>query len=119
MLQKRGVKRYVDFEALTERGATATLDALSRGASDYVTKPSSATANSAGSAIEHFRRELIPRVKALCPHCKVAYANAADDAMNQRDQMNSLITRGARVIILDAVDGKAMSPAMMTTHARL
>ena len=52
---------------LTGRGAAATLDALARGASDYVTKPSSATANSAGSAIEHFRRELIPRVKALCP----------------------------------------------------
>ncbi|WP_278257159.1 response regulator [Nocardioides convexus] len=28
------------FSTLTERGATATLDALSRGASDYVTKPS-------------------------------------------------------------------------------
>jgi two-component system, chemotaxis family, protein-glutamate methylesterase/glutaminase len=52
---------------LTGRGASATLDALSRGASDYVTKPSSATNTSATSAIEHFRRELIPRVKALCP----------------------------------------------------
>jgi len=28
------------FSALTERGATATLDALARGASDYVAKPS-------------------------------------------------------------------------------
>lgn len=52
---------------LTGRGAAATLDALSRGASDYVTKPTSATANSSTSAIEHFRRELVPRVKALCP----------------------------------------------------
>ncbi len=51
---------------LTNRGATATLDALARGASDYVTKPSSATADGSGSAIEHFQRELIPRVKALC-----------------------------------------------------
>ena len=52
---------------LTGRGASATLDALSRGASDYVTKPTSATATTSTSAIEHFRRELIPRVKALCP----------------------------------------------------
>src|ERR1700681_4795958 len=28
------------FSSLTERGANATLDALARGASDYVTKPS-------------------------------------------------------------------------------
>src|SRR6201997_2269051 len=28
------------FSTLTERGATATLDALAKGASDYVTKPS-------------------------------------------------------------------------------
>jgi two-component system, chemotaxis family, protein-glutamate methylesterase/glutaminase len=51
---------------LTGRGAAATLDALGRGASDYVTKPSSATNTSASSAIEHFRRELLPRVKGLC-----------------------------------------------------
>ncbi len=31
------------FSALTERGGTATLDALARGASDYVTKPSPST----------------------------------------------------------------------------
>jgi CheY-like chemotaxis protein len=31
------------FSALTERGRTATLDALARGASDYVTKPSPST----------------------------------------------------------------------------
>jgi len=31
------------FSTLTERGAVATLDALARGASDYVTKPSGET----------------------------------------------------------------------------
>ncbi len=61
---------------LTGRGASATLDALSRGASDYVTKPSSATNTSATSAIEHFRRELIPRVKALCPRRSAPVAPA-------------------------------------------
>ncbi len=50
---------------LTGRGASATLDALARGATDYVTKPSSAAATTATSAIEHFKRELLPRVKAL------------------------------------------------------
>lgn len=52
------------FSTLTERGAAATLDALSLGASDYVTKPSHTGSMSA--AIEQIRAELIPKIKALC-----------------------------------------------------
>ncbi|HXM21928.1 MAG TPA: chemotaxis response regulator protein-glutamate methylesterase [Terriglobales bacterium] len=52
------------FSTLTERGAAATLDALSLGASDYATKPSN-TGSPAG-AIERIRIELIPKIKALC-----------------------------------------------------
>ena len=53
------------FSTLTERGASATLDALALGASDYATKPSN-TGNPA-TAIESVRSELIPKIKALCP----------------------------------------------------
>jgi len=52
------------FSTLTERGATATLDALSLGASDYATKPSNT--GSPAAAIEAIRSELIPKIKALC-----------------------------------------------------
>jgi two-component system, chemotaxis family, protein-glutamate methylesterase/glutaminase len=52
------------FSTLTERGAAATLDALSLGASDYVTKP--ANVGSVGIAIQRVRDELIPKIKALC-----------------------------------------------------
>jgi two-component system chemotaxis response regulator CheB len=52
------------FSTLTERGATATLDALSLGASDYATKPSNT--GSPAVAIERIRSELIPKIKALC-----------------------------------------------------
>lgn len=53
------------FSSLTERGATATLDALALGATDYFTKPS----NSAGlqDSLQVIREELIPEIKALCP----------------------------------------------------
>lgn len=51
------------FSTLTERGGTATLEALARGASDYVTKPSG-TGNLAAS-LRQVRSELIPRIKAL------------------------------------------------------
>jgi two-component system, chemotaxis family, protein-glutamate methylesterase/glutaminase len=52
------------FSTLTERGAAATLDALSLGASDYATKPSNT--GSPAVAIEAIRSELIPKIKALC-----------------------------------------------------
>ncbi|MGE3177744.1 MAG: chemotaxis response regulator protein-glutamate methylesterase [Vicinamibacterales bacterium] len=52
------------FSTLTERGAAATLEALSLGASDYVTKP--ANVGSVALAQQRIRDELIPKVKALC-----------------------------------------------------
>jgi two-component system chemotaxis response regulator CheB len=51
------------FSTLTERGATATLDALSAGANDYVTKP--ANVGSVGQSMDSIREQLIPRIKAL------------------------------------------------------
>ncbi|MBR8639199.1 substrate-binding domain-containing protein [Streptomyces tuirus] len=48
------------------------------------------------------------RVKELCSDCTVMYANAENDAASQRQQMNSMITRGASVLILDVVDPKAL-----------
>jgi two-component system, chemotaxis family, protein-glutamate methylesterase/glutaminase len=52
------------FSSLTERGAVATLDALARGASDYVTKPTNA--GSGEGAHARVREELIPKIKSLC-----------------------------------------------------
>lgn len=51
------------FSTLTERGATAALDALERGANDYVTKP--ANVGSVTAAIDAVRAQLIPKIKAL------------------------------------------------------
>ncbi|MGA5897139.1 sugar ABC transporter substrate-binding protein [Streptomyces venetus] len=48
------------------------------------------------------------RVKELCPECTVMYANAENDAGSQRQQMNSMITRGVSVLLLDVVDPKAL-----------
>lgn len=52
------------FSTLTESGASATLEALALGASDYATKP--ANVGSVGLAIQRVRDELIPKIKALC-----------------------------------------------------
>lgn len=52
------------YSTLTQRGAEATLEALSKGATDYVTKPSNV--GSAAQALECIRTQLIPRIKAIC-----------------------------------------------------
>ncbi len=57
------------FSTLTARGAAATFDALALGANDYVTKP--ANVGSVAAAIERVREELVPKIKAFCPHLAV------------------------------------------------
>lgn len=54
----------VMFSTLTERGASATLDALAAGASDYVTKP--ANVGSIAESRQNVREQLIPKLVALC-----------------------------------------------------
>lgn len=60
------------FSTLTAAGATATLDALSAGASDYVTKP--ANVGSVAESIRSVREQIIPRIHALCGGRRAALA---------------------------------------------
>ena len=52
------------FSALTEFGASATLDSLSLGATDYVTKPQNLKSKEA--ALQHIQEQLIPKIKVFC-----------------------------------------------------
>jgi len=47
------------------------------------------------------------KLKALCPSCKLLYANSNQDAAQQQSQAESMLTQGAKVLVLDPVDGKA------------
>jgi D-xylose transport system substrate-binding protein len=47
-------------------------------------------------------------LKKLCPRCTTKYANAENDPSAQRQQMASMITNGAKVLILDVADTKAL-----------
>lgn len=63
-LRKMGVGvPIIMFSTLTERGAGATLEALSLGATDYVTKPSNVNMT---ATLETIARELVPKIRALC-----------------------------------------------------
>lgn len=53
------------FSSLTELGAKATLEALSRGAADFFAKPSGAGGLEAARRV--IQSELVPAIRALCP----------------------------------------------------
>src|SRR3954470_15217351 len=59
----------VVFSTLTERGAKAAFDALARGASDYVCKPSGS--RSVQATLERIRAELIPKIRGLAGRDRV------------------------------------------------
>ena len=56
---------------------------------------------------QHDRPGFTNKVEELCPDCEVIYANAAQDANKQQAQAEAAITKGASVLVLDAVDADA------------
>src|SRR3954470_12238964 len=44
------------------------------------------------------------RVQQLCPNCQVIYSNADQDPAKQQQQAEAALTKGAKVLVLDAVD---------------
>jgi D-xylose transport system substrate-binding protein len=56
---------------------------------------------------EHDRPGFVAEMKKLCADCTVLYQNADTDATKQQQQFNSVITQGAKVIVLDPVDSAA------------
>jgi D-xylose transport system substrate-binding protein len=56
---------------------------------------------------EHDSPGFIAEMKKLCAGCKVIYLNADADATKQQQQFNSVISQGAKAIVLDPVDSAA------------
>ena len=50
------------------------------------------------------------KLKQLCPNCTLLYSNADQDAAKQQSQVESALTQGADVLVLDAVDADAVAP---------
>ncbi|MEU4618604.1 chemotaxis response regulator protein-glutamate methylesterase [Actinoplanes sp. NPDC023801] len=62
-LRKRHSTPVIMFSTLSAAGATATLEALSAGATDYVTKPSNV--GSVQESMMAVREQLVPKIQAL------------------------------------------------------
>lgn len=54
----------------------------------------------------------------LCADCKVIYQNANGDVALQQQQFNSVLSQGAKVIVLDPVDSAAAGGLVNIAHSR-
>lgn len=93
------------FSTLTERGASATLDALARGATDYVTKP--ANVGSVAAAIQNVTEQLIPRIKSLCRH-KLSQSSTTSIVRSVRPsgvRTASLVPRRFEAVVIGSSTG--------------
>ena len=67
---------------------------------------------------QHDRPGFVAEMKKLCPACEVLYQNASGDASRQQQQFNSVISQGARAIVLDPVDSTAAASLVKAAQAK-
>ncbi len=96
------------FSTLTERGATATLEALARGASDYVCKPA-VSGGSAAEARARIQADLIPKIKSLArrPTEVGPQAAAATKLAPLRVAASRAPASRVEVLVIGTLDGRA------------
>jgi D-xylose transport system substrate-binding protein len=58
------------------------------------------------------------KVRELCPDCKVLYQNASQDPNKQQQQAEAAITKGAKVLVLDAVDVASVGPIVQRANQK-
>ena len=67
---------------------------------------------------EHDKPGFVAEMKKLCPTCEVLYQNADGDASRQQQQFNSVVSQGAKAIVLDPVDSTAAASLVKQAQAQ-
>ena len=67
---------------------------------------------------EHDHPGFVAEMKKLCPTCKVLYQNADGDASRQQQQFNSVLSQGAKAIVLDPVDSTSAASLVKQAQGR-
>lgn len=67
---------------------------------------------------EHDYPGFAAEMKKLCESCTVIYLNADADATKQQQQFNSVITQGAKVVVLDPVDSSAAASMVQQAQSQ-
>ncbi|GHH73440.1 solute-binding protein [Kitasatospora indigofera] len=66
---------------------------------------------------EQFDKPLIEQaIKAIAPDAQIDYYNANQDATTQQTQVDTALTKGNQVLILDAVDAKSIQSSVQKAH---
>ncbi len=67
---------------------------------------------------QHDHPGFVTEMNKQCPTCKVLYQNADGDASRQQQQFNSVISQGAKAIVIDPVDSTAAASLVKTAQAQ-
>jgi D-xylose transport system substrate-binding protein len=67
---------------------------------------------------QHDHPGFAAEMKTLCATCKVLYLNADADASKQQQQFNSVISQGAKAIVIDPVDSAAAASLVKMAQAQ-
>ncbi|GID12838.1 solute-binding protein [Actinocatenispora rupis] len=68
---------------------------------------------------EKFDRPYLEQdIKKLCPKCTIEYRNANQNADTQRQQVDSVLAAGVKVLILDSVNYKSIQPSVAKAKAQ-
>lgn len=97
------------FSTKTERGAVATIEALTCGASDYVSKPSNV--GSALAAMARIREEMVPKIQALASGARRAPGRPASQPL----ETPTTITRTMPIAVITATPANSPTPARAAT----
>lgn len=89
------------FSTLTQRGAESTLDALAKGANDYVAKP--ANVGSVNAAIQSVQNELLPKIKQFCSWAFPSVSNAARPINRVNGAASQIVQAGSKPGRVDIV----------------
>ena len=67
---------------------------------------------------EHDHPGFVAEMKKLCADCKVLYQNADADIARQQQQFNSVLSQGAKAIVIDPVDSTAVASLVKSAQAK-
>jgi D-xylose transport system substrate-binding protein len=67
---------------------------------------------------QHDHPGFVAEMQKLCSSCKVLYQNANGDAARQQQQFNSVISQGAKAIVIDPVDSTAAASLVQQAQSQ-
>ncbi|MBV9123721.1 MAG: response regulator, partial [Planctomycetes bacterium] len=88
------------FSTYTERGAAQTLEAIARGATDYVTKPTTLSGQDGG--LNALKDQLIPKIKELC---RVREGMGAEALPRPRLDKGGALPRPVEILVIGTSTG--------------